>query len=170
MRTARNLAIVSRMRNPRLKSIAVVSAILLLTGCGLQVPKDPEGTLDRVTDGVMRVGVTENPPWVELDGSGEPAGSEPALIARFADELGAEIAWTDGSEAVLLEALDRGELDVVLGGFRDDTPWVDLGAITRPYREVEGVDGVERHVMIVRLGENGFQVALERFLNDAGRS
>ena len=43
MRAAPNLAIVCRMRNARLKSIAVVSAILLLTGCGSTAPTDDGG-------------------------------------------------------------------------------------------------------------------------------
>ncbi len=157
---------VGRMSKVRLKIGAIVLSTLALTGCGLQVPADPEGTLDRVSDGVMRVGVTEHAPWVELDSSGEPSGTEPALVEAFAEQLDADVEWTAGSEAVLLDALDRGELDLVIGGFLDDTPWAEDGAITRPYRDVDGDDGVERHVMIVRMGENGFLVSLERFLHD----
>lgn len=92
--------------------------------------------LDRVRDGVARVGVTENAPWVELRRAAEPSGSEPELVADFAAQLGAEVEWTDGSEAVLMNALERGDLDVVLGGFLEGTPWVEKGATTLPCTEL----------------------------------
>lgn len=138
--------------------------VLLLTACGVQVPTDPHGTLDRVREGVIRVGVTENRPWVELEGTARPSGTEPELISRFAEQLGSEVQWTQGSEAVLLDALERGELDLVAGGFLEDTPWVEKGAATRPYTETTTSEGPDKHVMIVRMGENGFLVALEKFL------
>lgn len=151
----------------KLASIVAVLAILL-TGCGMQFPADPHGTLARVQDGVMRVGVTENAPWVQLDDEGAPSGTEPALIAEFAAQYNADVEWTAGSEATLLDALDRGELDMVIGGFLDDTPWSEFGAVTRPYVETTNGDEQEKHVMIVRMGENAFLVALEGFLD--GRS
>lgn len=137
---------------------------VLLTGCGIQVPADPHGTLEHVRDGVMRVGVTENSPWVELGETAEPSGTEPELVAEFANQLGAQIEWTAASEAVLMDSLERGELDMAIGGFLDDTPWAEKGATTLPYVEMTTVDGKEKHVMIVRMGENGFLVALEKFL------
>ncbi len=128
------------------------------------MPNDPHGTLDRVRNGVIRVGVTENRPWVELDKATHPSGVEPDLVSRFAQQLGSEIQWTKGSEAVLLDALERGELDMVVGGFLEDTPWMEKGATTRPYLETTTAEGQDKHVIIVRMGENEFLVALEKFL------
>ncbi|WP_092916747.1 transporter substrate-binding domain-containing protein [Agrococcus baldri] len=145
--------------------VAAALSVVMLSGCA-SVPADPEGTLDRVRDGVLRVGVTEHEPWVQLQGGEEPTGTEPELIVEFAGQLGAEIAWTTGSEAALMESLERGELDVVLGGFLADTPWSDRGAATRPYAETQSGDETRQHVMLVRMGENGFQLALERFLHE----
>lgn len=145
---------------------AIAVATLVLTGCGMQVPADPEGTLERVEGGVLRVGVTENAPWVELGANDEPSGTEPALITAFAEQHGATIEWTDGSEAELVDALDRGELDLVLGGFLEDTPWVEHAAATRPYVEDVVGDATEKHVMLVHMGENAFLVALESFLHE----
>ncbi|MGC5076138.1 transporter substrate-binding domain-containing protein [Agrococcus sp. DT81.2] len=153
------------MRIVRALGVGAV-ATLVMTGCGIQVPADPEGTLERVEGGVMRVGVTENAPWVELGANDEPSGTEPALITEFAARHGATIAWTAGSEAELLDALDHGELDLVLGGFLEDTPWTEMGAATRPYVEAGTPDGNEKHVMLVRMGENAFLVALESFLDE----
>lgn len=161
---------VGHMAKIHMKSGAVALLAVLLTGCTIQIPADPHGTLSRATDGVVRVGVTENAPWVELGDTGVPAGTEPALISGFAERLGSEVEWEAGSEADLLDALDRGKLDVVLGGFLEDTLWVEKGAVTRPYVETTTSDGTEKHVMIVRMGENGFLVALETYLDEQAAS
>lgn len=170
-RSAPRLVIVFNMLRSHTKCVSVAMLVLLLTGCAIQMPADPHGTLDRVENGVLRVGVTENPPWVEVsddDALGSaPSGTEPALISEFAEELGSDIEWKFGSEAVLLEALERGELDVVVGGFLEDTPWKDRGAITRPYTETLTRDGAKKHVMIVRMGENRFLMAVETFLEES---
>lgn len=158
------LVMVSLMLKETLRAGAVALLVFLLTACGVQIPTDPHGTLERVRGGVLRVGVTENKPWVELDKTPIPEGIEADLISRFAQHLGSEILWTEGSEAVLLDALESGQLDVVVGGFLEDTPWVEKGAITRPYTETTTSEGTDKHVMIVRMGENGFLVALEKFL------
>lgn len=143
---------------------ALVLLVFLLTACGIQIPADPHGTLDRARDGVLRVGVTENHPWVELDETAAPAGIEPMMVSGFADQLGSRIEWRIASEAVLLDALERGELDIVAGGFLEDTPWEEKGAVTRPYSETTTARGVEKHVMIVRMGENALLLALEKYL------
>ena len=101
---------------------------------------------------------------------GEPTGLEPELVTEFAETLEAGVQWTTGSEAHLLDALERGEIDMVIGGFRDDTPWTDGGAVTRPYTERRTEHGVEKHVMIVRMGENALLTELETFLHEEGGS
>ena len=143
-----------------IKLAAVAALAALLTGCSLQIPADPHGTLDRAEGGVLRVGATENPPWVEVDEGSEPSGTEVDLLTEFADGRDADVEWTTGSEAVLIDALHRGELDVVVGGFLEDTPWAEKGAVTFPYT----ADGPDKHVMIVRMGENRLLVTLEEFL------
>lgn len=148
----------------RLWAVVVALLALLLTACGSQIPTDPHGTLNRMRDGVMRVGATENSPWVKRNETTEPTGTEPGLLSDFAEQIGSEIEWSTGSEAVLLDGLERGELDIVIGGFLEDTPWVDKGAATRPYLETTTVEGQDKHVMIVRMGENALLVALEKFL------
>ncbi len=148
----------------RIRFGSILLFACLLTACGIQVPTDPHDTLNRVQAGMIRVGVTDNRPWVVLDETGNPTGIEPDLVSGFAEELGSEIQWTTGSEATLLNGLERGEFDIVIGGFLEDTPWVEKGAITVPYREETTPDGPQKHVMIVRMGENGFLLALEKFL------
>ena len=159
------------MKTSRLSiPVLICAAAVGLVGCGVQIPADPHGTLERVEGGTLRVGATELSPWVEMDAGGEPTGLEPELVTEFAETLDAEVQWATGSEAHLLDALERGEIDMVIGGFRDDTPWTDGGAVTRPYTERRTEHGVEKHVMIVRMGENALLTELETFLHEEGGS
>jgi polar amino acid transport system substrate-binding protein len=148
-----------------LGSLAVVLLAVVLSGCGMSIPADPDGTLDRVTGGTLRVGVSPSAPWTETEGAGDPGGSEAALAEEFADHLDAEVEWTEGGEADLVSALERGELDLVIGGFTDTTPWTSKSAMTQPYAESTDEEGTTaKHVMLAPMGENAFLVELERFL------
>lgn len=138
---------------------------LALAGCA-GFPVDTEGTLDRVREGTLRVGITHSPPWTDTSGR-QPAGTEVELVEALADELDADIAWTIDSEAQLMEAIHAGALDLVIGGITDDTPWTDKGAVTRPYVEAPDASGQTRkHLFVTRAGENRFLVAVETFLDE----
>lgn len=144
--------------------VGVLSAVLL-AGCGASIPADPDGTLDRVTGADLRVGVSPSAPWTETDGAGDPSGTEVVLVEEFAEHLGADVEWTEGGEADLVSALERGELDLVIGGFTDATPWTSKAAMTQPYAESTNEEGkTAKHVMLAPMGENAFLVELERFL------
>ncbi|MFJ6678321.1 transporter substrate-binding domain-containing protein [Microbacterium sp. NPDC091382] len=153
----------------RVRAAAAASLIvgLTLAGCGVR-PADADSTLERISEGgVLRVGVTENPPWTEL--REQPSGTEVALVEEFAAGHGAEVRWREGTEEVLVDALRAGELDIVVGGLTDTTPWVDEAAVTDVYREVTNASGeTEKHVMLARAGENGFPMDLEVFLREEG--
>jgi polar amino acid transport system substrate-binding protein len=137
----------------------------LLTACGVSIPADPEGTLERVTGGTLRVGVSPNPPWTEVGGDAEPTGTEVGLIKEFAATLPAEVSWTVGGEESLITRLEIGELDLVIGGLTADTPWEEHVAITKPYGEATGPDGKRVElVMAAPPGENAYLLRLERFL------
>lgn len=136
--------------------VALVMAFVVI-GCA--IPRDPEGTYERVQGGTMRAGLTENEPWTRLV-EGQPAGIEVDLLVGFAEQLDAEIDWTQGSEAELLERLHQGELDVVAAGLKKSTPWAKQVGLTRPYITVRGGD----HVLAVRSGENRWLMELELFL------
>lgn len=141
---------------------------LLLTGCA-SFPADPDGTLERVTGGTMRVGVSPNPPWTEVGAGTEPSGTEAALVRDFAASLPAEVEWTVGGEEMLVMALERGELDLVVGGLTADTPWVEHAATTIPYAEATDPAGDRiRLVLAAPPGENAFLLRLERFLRARG--
>jgi polar amino acid transport system substrate-binding protein len=112
----------------------VSAALAVLVACG--IPRDPEGTLERVQGGRMRVGITERPPWTVL-GDGEATGVEVDLVEGFARSIDAEIDWFDGSEAELLAALEKRELELVIGGFTDDDAWSQMVPFTQPYATIQ---------------------------------
>jgi polar amino acid transport system substrate-binding protein len=140
-----------------------LAALLTLPGCAA-IPADPEGTLERVSGGVLRVGMSQHEPWTALE-DGERSGVEVRLIEEFAAERGADVEWRDGGEEALIGQLHRGELDVGGGGITEKSPWSSHAALTRPYVVVTSPEGSpEPHVLAARMGENALLVALERFL------
>ncbi len=73
--------------------------------------------------------------------------------------------WVLGSERELADGLEHGELDIAIGGFADDTPWVSQAGVTRPYGESLDKHGKTiKHVMLVPPGENSFLLKLDSFL------
>lgn len=143
--------------------VAVV--LLIATGCLGQFPADAQGTLDRAMGGVLRVGISENPPFTQVDADGAVSGDEVDLITEYAASIDAEIDWAPGAESVLADAMGAGELDVVIGGLTSDSPWTSDIALTRPYTETEAPGGSAKKVVIgVQPGENALMVDLELFL------
>ena len=143
--------------------VPLAVAIALLGGC--QYPRDVDGTLKRARGGVLRVGMSPADPWTALTG-GTRAGVEVELVEAFARHLDAEVEWTDGGEEQLVEALHEGDLDLVVGGITAKTPWKKKHAApTRPFATVPGAYAPkEKHVMLVRMGENAFLLELDAFL------
>ncbi len=140
-------------------------ALPALAACGLRFPADAAGTLDRAEGGRLRVGVSPHPPYTDVAEDGSVSGSEVDLIRSFCSSIGAVPSWRTGPEGVLAPSLHDGDLDVLIGGLEDSSPWKDEIALTRPYRTVRADDGEEHKlVMAVRPGENALQVALERHL------
>jgi polar amino acid transport system substrate-binding protein len=139
--------------------LVLVGLAAALVACGL--PRDPEGTLARVRDGKLRVGATHSEPWVTVERpDAPPHGCEPSLVRALADQLSADVEWTIAGESELLDRLRRHELDLVIGGLVDDTPWKTRIGLTDDY--VADHDG--GHVLAVPPGENAWVVEIERSL------
>ena len=120
-------------------ALAILLAAVAVSGC--QYPRDPDGTLNRVEGGVMRVGVVETDPWVLLDGEEPEGGAEVVLARRFAGDLGARIEWVQGSEEELVDAAKEGQVDLILAGLTNKSRWKKDVAFTRPYVETRSVVG-----------------------------
>jgi polar amino acid transport system substrate-binding protein len=144
---------------PRRLGLALLVAGFIAGGC--QFPADPEDSLDRAQGGTLRVGVIDDPPWVELRPGREPQGVEPDLIRDWAGEIDADIDWVEGTEADLAAAAGGFQLDVIVGGLTRDFPYVDDVAMTRPYVDTEIEIGVPPGVALPdELG--GVEIFVER--------
>jgi polar amino acid transport system substrate-binding protein len=137
---------------------AIAGMVLAVAACGL--PRDADGTLARVQNGVLRLGVADDSPWVVVEGQ-SVSGYEPALVSQLAGEMHARIETTRGAEAELFEKLHQRDLDMVIGGFTSDSPWKTQIAFTRAYhKDQKGKD----HVLALPPGENAWLVRVEQFL------
>jgi hypothetical protein len=142
----------------------LVVAGVMVTGCGIQVPADPDGTLDRVRSAaVLRAGASPAGRALTVTGA-TPSGPLVELVDRFAASEGAEVEWTVGGEEELVGRLEAGSLDLVTGDFSEQTPWVDQVSVTRGIRGVDGL-GDRPAVILLPLGENAMQAAVEEFLD-----
>ncbi|WP_341579688.1 hypothetical protein [Microbacterium schleiferi] len=130
-----------------------------LTACG--VPADPDGTTTQVQGAVLRAGASPSEGEVVINGR-RVSGPLADLIDGFAADMDARVVWTIGSEEQLVDALENGTLDVAVGGMSAQTPWVDRAGVTREYFLPTG----ESFVVLLPLGENGFQAALEHYLDE----
>ena len=121
-----------------MKLFLVLNGLLLGSVWGLlasnpHFPKDPENTLKRVQLGkTLRVGYTHAEPWVVPSGP-EPQGIEPDLVRAFAQTLKARVTWVAGTEQHLYQALEQHELDLLIAGATDESPWKEQVGLTHPY-------------------------------------
>lgn len=143
-----------------LMQTACWACVALLAACGL--PRDPEGTLEHLHGGVLRVGLVDDPPWAGRDARGQPRGIEVEITEALANQLGAEIRWNYGGETRLMAELGRFELDLVIGGLNLDSPYSDEVGFTRPYY----VGDDQQHVLAGPPGENAWIMTLERSLQE----
>lgn len=147
-----------------------LALVVLLNGCAEPAfPRDPEGTLERATNGPLLVGVSSHPPHVEISDDGVVGGAEAEIVEAYADTIGATVEWREGAESELMELIKLGQLDLIIGGLTSDSPWSTHAALTRPYTTTIGADGkAVKLVIAVRLGENALLTNLERFLAAEG--
>lgn len=131
----------------RRRTDALLLGIIMLIGAQCNLPRDPKGTLERVRGGTIRVGVAESKPWIERTGD-EPTGVEADLVRQFARSLGARPAWKWGALEDHLEALEHYELDLVVGGLTQATPWRKKLGLTRSYFVEHLVVGVPSSIAV----------------------
>jgi ABC-type amino acid transport substrate-binding protein len=152
-------------------SSLTATALLVLLACGL--PRDPEGTLERVRGGELRAGAVVNPPFVVLEG-GRISGTDVRLVESFAEALGARVTWAIAPGEDLVAALEEFRVDVVAGGLTRDDPRLAKLGTTRPYvPEAPPARPVllenppaKEYVLAVPPGENRFLLTLDRHLHE----
>jgi polar amino acid transport system substrate-binding protein len=143
---------------------AMTCTWLMTTGCGL--PRDPETTLDRVTGGTMRVGVSEHDPWVIYRDDGEPHGVEVDIVRRFAEELDAQVEWVEGEVEELAGALHVRELDLLVAGLTSRSKISSEVALTHPYLTTMVVVATPPGRVVADIA--GVEVAVEASTEAAG--
>ena len=134
--------------------------LLALAACA-NYPRDIEGTSEHVAaQHRFRVGVVAGPATF-------PDRRE-AFLAALERKTGARASLFTGSAEPLLLALDRGELDLVIGELSKDTPWVADVAVIEPLatRHVAG-DAITLSP-IARNGESRWVMTLEEVVRDLG--
>lgn len=152
---------------PLLLMLAVASV-----GCA-RYPQDPQHTTTRVKDGVLRVGVVHDPPFVQLHAEQagplhvEPEGSETELVRALARAMDARVIWFGGSPDSMLEDLEHYRLEMVVGGLSRESPWRRRVTLAREYHAC-GAQGLRLpRVMALPPGENAWQLRVERFVRSA---
>jgi polar amino acid transport system substrate-binding protein len=142
-----------------------VGLVILAVACDL--PRDSDGTLDRIRGGTMRVGFVVDTPWT-TDSAGAVGGIESGIVRSLARELNSRVSWVRGNEHELLTALQDRELDLVIGGLNDRSPWSKQVAFTRPYYtdtvRIVAAPREQRHVLATSPGENAWLVRVEEML------
>lgn len=117
------------------------------------LPRDPEGTLERVK--------TERRFSVGFIGQ---VGEEPAagkLVAEIGKRTGARMLPRQGDSEALLQALVEGRADLVVGQFIKDSPW-QTDVAFGPVLSRSGPNGEEIELKAaVRNGENRWLMLVE---------
>jgi polar amino acid transport system substrate-binding protein len=123
-------------------TFGVVCVLLTgVTAC-MQLPRDPERTLQTVQHTHrIRVGVVQNPPWI-IRTSGDPVGVEAELVREFARSVSATPQWFWDGEDQELHALGEFGLDMVIADLDGKTPWAKTIGLTHPYLVEDFVVGL----------------------------
>lgn len=118
---------------------------LALAACS-ELPKDPDGTLERVrTSKVLRTGII-------LEAGNSADSVHRRFLRRVAGETGSQPRIITGSAEQLLPKIERGELDIVVGRFGPSTPWTTRVTIVPAAEETDEEETAS--AAIVRNGEN----------------
>ena len=122
---------------------------LLLIGLAAcnALPRDPEGTLNRVTETkVVRVGMTQM--------SARDRASAERLIAIVAKRTQARAKVTPVTTETGFAALYEGRLDLVIGPFEKDSPWATDVSVGPPLVRSGSKDHPIELKAAMRNGEN----------------
>lgn len=144
----------------KLTRLGACLAVALVAACDL--PRDPAGTLDRVTGGTLRVGMVAAESTA-MAGHAAMARADRDLIEGLAREVRASPVWTHASAEALFLALERREIDLVAGGVYGDTPWAGRIGLSNPVGPHAGEPDAERR-LAVPPGENRWLLTINRFI------
>jgi hypothetical protein len=129
-------------------------SFLALVACA-DLPRDPAGTTERV-------GRTHELVLGRIDGA-LPSPRAEAILARVATRLEARVVQREGHGEALLEALEKGEVDLVYGRFARSSPWSRNVHFGSPLGRRDSVGKDEQAPRFAfRQGENGWIMLVEQ--------
>jgi polar amino acid transport system substrate-binding protein len=139
------------------RSSFILFSLVALLGLGCATPgraPDPAGGLARIIQaGELRVGMSgEQPPLNMTTRSGEIIGLEVALMKVLAANLGVEMRIVQKPFGGLLDALEAGEVDVVMSGMTITPERNVRAAFVGPYF-VSGQSILTKHRTLVAVNE-----------------
>lgn len=119
---------------------------LLLIGCS-----EPGTALSRAeSTGILNVGVVDNPPMTVPGEGGDVSGPAADLVTAYADSIGAHPSWQVGELDALVAAVQRGEVDVIIGaggptkGVTATSSTGDAGVVLVSEQETPLKDSIDR--------------------------
>lgn len=144
-------------RSASVMRLKILLCFTALAGAGCeQFPRDPGGTLDRIrTEGTFRVGIAS--PLEEQGLSPEAR----RLLERVSQGSGARAQIERGEAEPLLDKLEQGQIDLVLGHFEKKSPWKPLVTFGPPLRVEKSGDTTFHLAAAMRNGENAWIALVE---------
>jgi hypothetical protein len=140
------------------RAIATLPAFAALVA-GCHFPDDQSGTLERISAShTIRVGYTGLEPGDEAPAS--------AFLARIERATGAHTSTNSGPVERQLAALEDGQLDLVIGEFAEDSPWLDSVAVIEPIQQRTVGERTIGLAPVAANGENRWVALLEKAVRD----
>ena len=135
-----------------------VPLVLLVAGCG-DYPHDIAGTLDQIEErGTVRVGL------LTMRSVDEPLARD--FLRRVEQSTGARVVIERGPAELELARLDQGAIDLVLGDFASDSPWLPEVALVEPIVNRPAGDRSLGLSPVAANGENRWVGLLEKTVRD----
>ncbi|MEN4904226.1 transporter substrate-binding domain-containing protein [Luteimonas sp. TWI1416] len=141
--------------------------LLSLSACD-GYPRDAQGSTERARQ-TLRVGVSHDPPFVEVHAGQAPTGREIELIQAFARDHGYTVEWVEDGHEPLMTALLGNRLHLVVGGHGTDSPWTDVGWSRAFVLRAPG-GGFARRRFALPPAENAWQLSIDRYLHARERT
>jgi ABC-type amino acid transport substrate-binding protein len=153
-------------------STTLLAGVVLVLAFGLgacDLPRDPNGTTEKVRDGELVVGIVEGSRYASLAG-GTPVGEEVALVQAIARSFDAQLRWTAGTAAQIMTLLEQGRIDLAIGGIPVSGAWSSHFAPTAPVGSMPLGDETTERVFAVPMGENRWLFEVNKLIRSIGHS